>query len=126
VPDEVLLVVADDALRTVLEIALRTDGYSVRPAADVAAAAAALARGAPDLAIVALTTPAAEATAAWLRRHAPATPHLLLVPALGERQAGGPPADRALELPFGLAEFRRALAEVREAARARVARPARR
>jgi two-component system response regulator PrrA len=125
VPDEVLLVVADDALRVVLEIALRGDGYNVRPAADATATAAALARGAPDLAIIALTTPAADATAAWLRQHAPATPHLLLVPALGERQAGAQPVDRALELPFGLAELRRALAEVREAARARVARPAR-
>ena len=119
VATDVLLSVEDEALRAVLEIALTADGYRVRTAAADGAASDVFGTARPDLVILDLTAPSAEAALLRLHRDASATPHLLLVPAWGDWQTPAHPAGRVLEMPFGLAQLRGALAEVESLARDR-------
>ena len=114
---DVLLLVEDDGLRSVLEIALAADGYRVRTAKADGAASDILGTARPDLVILDLTAPSAEAALFRLHRDAPTTPHLLLVPAWGDWQTPAHPAGRVLEMPFGLPELRGALAEATASAR---------
>jgi len=113
-----LLATEDAALRSVLAIALAADGYRVRTTGDAGAASDALDTARPDLVILDLTAPSSETALFRLHRDAPTTPHILLVPG-GNWQTPAHPAGRVLEMPFGLAQLRRALAEVQSVERGR-------
>ena len=110
-PVDTLVAAADDALRTVLELALQADGYRVRAAGTEADALDALATE-PDLVVLEMDAPCGEAV--WLRllHDGSDTPRVLLVPAWGDRETPDHPAAVILTMPFGREELRRALAEV--------------
>jgi DNA-binding NtrC family response regulator len=108
-PTSVLLV-EDEALRSVLEIALRADGYVVRTAAVESEALDALTVTPAALIILDMTAAFAEAILSRLHRDAPGTPQLLLVPAWDERPPPGHPTATVLEMPFDLEQLRSAVA----------------
>ena len=112
-PADVLVVVPDGALREVLEVALRLDGYRVQTAADGVQTLARLLEAPPDLLVLDASTPFAAKVMRWAGRQS--VPLLLL---LADASMDRPPLDdqpRAvvLPMPFGLAQFRCALATVR-------------
>jgi DNA-binding response OmpR family regulator len=110
---DVLIAIADEALRQVLEVALLMDEFLVHTATDEEEAVAALARHPPDLLLLDGTMPLSEGAVAWAERHASATPLVLLVPAWGDQ----PQLDRSdavlLPMPFGRTDLRHAIAAVR-------------
>ena len=112
-PDDVLVVVADEALRAVLEIALTMDGCSVRPAADEATALARLADDLPTVLLIDGTLPFAAEVEDWTAWHAPSIPLVLLVPAWEEEPRLTRDAVAVLSMPFGRDELRHALAVAR-------------
>src|SRR5688500_8077000 len=81
---DVLVVVADEALRAVLEIALTMDGCTVRTAADDASGRRALTAGAPDILVLDATTPLPDDAPRWTEHVAPYVPVVVLVPAWDE------------------------------------------
>jgi DNA-binding NtrC family response regulator len=104
--------VADEALRSVIEVALRADGWTVASSVNVAAAARMLARRRPDLLILDATMPAftgADTADAWADRVAPAVPVILLVSAWRDGPVPGRPDAIRLSMPFGLKQLRAAL-----------------
>jgi CheY-like chemotaxis protein len=112
---DVLVVVADEALRAVIEIALTMDGCVVRTAADEASAIDRIADATPAVLLVDGTLPFAEEIEQWTARHAPHTPLMLLVPAWEEQPRFSRNAVAILPMPFGRAELRQALAVARSA-----------
>ena len=114
-PAEALLVVADEALRQVLTIALAADGATVRPVADAAAARAALATHAPDLLLLDGTMRLPLAADAWAATYAPDIPLVLLSAGWDDRPSPLRPGVTPLRMPFGLKALRHALAEAQSA-----------
>ena len=114
-PVDVLVVVADEALRAVLEIALTMDGCTVRPAADEAAAIDQLAASLPAVLLIDGTLPLAGDIEAWTARHAPHIPLILLTAAWEEEPRFDRDAVAVLPMPFGRDELRHALAAARGA-----------
>jgi CheY-like chemotaxis protein len=112
---DVLVVVADEALRAVIEIALTMDGCVVRTAADETSAMDRIAAAAPGVILVDGTLPFAEEIEGWTARHAPHIPLVLLVTAWEEQPRFSRNAVAILPMPFGRAELRRALAAVSSA-----------
>ena len=114
-PVDVLEAIPDDALRQVLDAALRLDGYRVQTAPDAAQALVRLLGMSPDLLVLDGTAPFAAEVREWAERRSIRL--LLLVPAW---EAGPPPEEPGtvvLPMPFNLSQLRRALAEVRGAAK---------
>ena len=114
-PVETLLVVADEALRQVLTIALAGDGSAIQPVADAAAARTALATHAPDLLLLDGTMPLPAAPDVWTATYAPDVPVVMLAPGW---DAGAPlqrPGVTVLRMPFGLKALRQAVMEARGA-----------
>ena len=109
-PADVLIAIADDALRQVLEAALLMDEFLVHTAADEAETLARLAQHPPDLLLLDATMPLSDDAVAWADRHASETPLVLLVPAWGDQPQLGRPNTVLLPMPFGRADLRRAVA----------------
>jgi DNA-binding NtrC family response regulator len=112
---DVLVVLADEALATVLEIALRLEGCTVRTAADEGATVAALQAHSPRILLVDGTAPFAAAVLERADRHTPSLPLILLISGLTD---GAPLPDRpaaVLRMPFRREDLRRALAAVQRA-----------
>jgi DNA-binding NtrC family response regulator len=109
---DVLLVVADDALRTVLEIALTADGCTVRTAATEDDVAHALSGEPARTILLDLTAPFSGRVLTWAERYAPHIPMLLLVTAWEEAPAIAHRKVATLTMPFGRQELRDALATV--------------
>jgi DNA-binding NtrC family response regulator len=107
---DVLLAVADEALRTVLEIALTADGCTVRAAATEDQVLDSMSAEPARTLILDVTAPFGERILAWAERVRPTLALLLLTPAWG----GAPVTVRrdvtTLPMPFGRQELRRALA----------------
>ena len=107
---DVLVAVADDALRLVVEIALRSDGCTVRTAGSEVETLNALAAVPAHVLLLDAALPGLADPLDWAARHAPAIPLILLVSAVD----GWPAPSRAdavlLEMPFGREELRRAVA----------------
>jgi CheY-like chemotaxis protein len=112
----VLVVAADDELRAVLAIAFRTDGYRVQCAADDAVARERLAADRPDLLVVDSLTPLPAPASQWAAEVAGGRPLVLLAPAWGEPLPPSPADAVRLEMPFGRAALRRAVARAVRAA----------
>ena len=117
-PVDVLVAVADDSLREVLEIALRLDGHRVQTAPDAAQALVRLLGTPPDLLVLDGTAPFAAEVLPWAGRRS--VPLLLLA----DDSVDPPPPDDyphavTLPMPFDLAQFHRALAAVRATVRSR-------
>ena len=111
-PGNVLLVVADADLATVLAMAVRADDYRVRIAGTEDDALDALATARPDLIILDMTVPFADAALFAFHRDAPGTPRILLVPAWGEWLTPPHPGMVVLPMPFRREELRQALRTV--------------
>jgi CheY-like chemotaxis protein len=112
--------VADEALRSVIEVALGADGWTVASSVNTAAAARMLARHRPDLIILDATMPAftgADTADTWVGHVAPLVPVILLVSAWRDDSAPGRDGAIRLSMPFGLKQLRGALVRAREAAR---------
>jgi DNA-binding response OmpR family regulator len=105
----VLVVVADEALRQVIEIALAMDGFAVRAAASDDDARAALAVESPGLLLLDGTMALSEDAVAWADYHAPAVPLILLVAAWGDAPDIARSEATVLTMPFGREELRRAI-----------------
>jgi len=112
-PAEILLVVADEALRQVLTIALAGDGATVQPVADAAAARASLATHTPDLLLLDGTMPLPVAIDAWAAKYADGIPLLLLTPGWDDGAPPQRPGVTTLRMPFGLKALRHSVAEAR-------------
>jgi DNA-binding NtrC family response regulator len=110
-PAEVLLVVADEALRQVLAVALAADGCTVRPVADTSAARAVLAAHRPDLLVIDGTMGLPAPPEAWAAAQAPEVPLVLLRSAWDEDTGVIGPHTTLLRMPFGLSALRQAVAE---------------
>jgi DNA-binding NtrC family response regulator len=107
---DVLLVVADESLRAVLQIALSMDGYRVRTATSAQATLDALATTRPAVLMLDTLTALGADPVRWAAHHAADTPLLLLVPAWDDTQHPPHPNVATLTLPFGREDLRRALA----------------
>jgi CheY-like chemotaxis protein len=112
---DVLLVVADAALRTVLEIALIADGCTVRTVATEDEAVQALSGEPARTILLDLSAPFSGRVLTCAERYAPHIPMLFLVtpweepPLLSHRKVA------TLTMPFGRQELRDALATVYDA-----------
>ena len=106
---DLLLAVADDGLRAVLEIALTADGCTVRTAGTEAEALAALVASPPEVLLFDAALPTAPDPFAWAARHAPAIPLLLLVSAVDGWPTPTRPDAMLLEMPFGREALRHAV-----------------
>ena len=100
----VLVAVADEALRQVIEIALAMDGFAVRVAASEEDARAALAVETPGLLLLDGTMALSEDAGVWAHHNAAAAPLILLVPAWGDVPSPTRPDATVLTMPFGRAE----------------------
>jgi DNA-binding NtrC family response regulator len=107
---EVLLVVTDESLRAVLEIALSMDGYRVRTAITAQDALDALATMRPDVLILDIQITPGSDPVRWAGRHAADTPLILIVPAWDDVPPPSHPNVVTLTMPFGREDLRRALA----------------
>jgi DNA-binding response OmpR family regulator len=105
----VLVAVADEALRQVIEIALAMDGFAVRVAASEEDARAALTVETPGLLLLDSTRALSEDAGAWAHHNAATVPLILLVTAWGEAPSLARPDATVLPMPFGRAELRRAI-----------------
>jgi DNA-binding response OmpR family regulator len=107
---DALLAVADSALRQVLMFALEADGWRVYAVSDEATAGGRLSSRRPDLLLLDGKMPMEDGVAAWVERHAPGIPLVVLVsgweppPVLSREHVA------MLTLPFGRAALRRAIA----------------
>ena len=110
---DVLVVVADEALRAVIEIALTMDGCVVRAVADEATAIGRLADALPAVLLIDGTLSFADDIERWTERYAPYIPLVLLVAAWEEQPRFSRDSVAVLPMPFGRAELRRALAAAR-------------
>ena len=116
VATDVLLLIEDDGLRAVLEIALVADGYRVRAAGDEATALESLAAARPGL--VLLDTAAAFAESILGRMGAaPSRPLLLLVPGGDDVPPSAPPDAAVLVMPFGRDALRSAVTDLERVVR---------
>jgi DNA-binding NtrC family response regulator len=107
---DVLVLVADEALRTVLEITLQMDDYAVRTAATAEGALDVLVATKPSLLILDATMDLGDSPIQWAARHAADIPLILLVSAWDAPPPLEHPDAVTLPMPFGRAELRRALA----------------
>jgi DNA-binding NtrC family response regulator len=105
-----LVVAADDALRTVLALALQSDGYRVQSAAGNDCARERLAAESPDLLVVDALTPLPAPAAQWAADVAGSRPLLLLVSDREDLPPIGRPNAVALAMPFGRDALRGAVA----------------
>jgi DNA-binding response OmpR family regulator len=109
---DLLLVVADTALREVLQYALQVDGHRVRTAEDQATARHMLADRRAALLVLDGTMPLDGGAVAWAEQHAAGIPLVLLVGAWGESPTLAQRDAVVLPMPFGCAELQRAIAAV--------------
>ena len=114
-PVDVLVIMADEALRAVIEVALTMDGCSVRTATDEASAIDQIAHALADVLLIDGTLPFAEDVERWTERYAPDVPLVLLAAAWEEPPHLNRASVAVLPMPFGRAELRRALAVARSA-----------
>ena len=110
----VLVIDDDDAIRTVVREALRREGYQVKTAGSLAAAAAALAEAPPDLIVTDVALPDGDALDALPRLRAQADVPVIVLSARNtlttavRATEGG--AFEYLPKPFDLGELTRAVA----------------
>ena len=107
---DVLVAVADEALRMVLEVALTADGCTVQTAGSEAEALAGLVDTPPRVLLLDAMLPASSDSLAWAAHHAPAIPLILLVSAVDAWPTPSRSDAVLLEMPFGREELRRAVA----------------
>jgi len=107
---DVLIAIADDALRQVLEAALLMDEFLVHTAAAEAETLTRLAQHPPELLVLDATMPLSDDAVVWADRHARETPLVLLAPAWGDQPQIGRENAVLLPMPFGRADLRRAIA----------------
>jgi DNA-binding response OmpR family regulator len=107
-----LIFVADDALREVLALALRADGYCVLLAASDDVARERLALDRPDLLVLDRLMPLPEPAEQWADRQAAGVPLVLLDSHGDDPLPLRSPTTVALSMPFGRAALRRAVASV--------------
>jgi hypothetical protein len=110
-PLDLLLLVADDPLRSVLTVTLTGEGHHVEPVAGEAAARAALASRMPDLLLIDAETVDPTALAAWTDRYAPGVPLVVIAPAWGEQPRLNRPNAVVLPMPFGSEKLLQALTD---------------
>ena len=110
VATDVLLLVEDDELRDVLEIALTADGYRVQTAGDEATAPETLAARSSDLVILDTAASFAESILDGMGA-APSRPLLLLVPG-DDVPPAAPPSAGVLAMPFGRDALRSAVTDL--------------
>jgi DNA-binding response OmpR family regulator len=113
VPVDLLLVIGDEALRQVIEVALLADGHVVRTASGELEVVRILSDEPPDVLILDSAMPLSPHVVGWTERNAPDVPLILLRAAFEER----PPIEQqhAVELlmPFGRIDLRRAITAAR-------------
>jgi DNA-binding response OmpR family regulator len=113
VPVDLLLVIGDEALRQVIEIALLADGYLVRTASGDLEVVRILSDEPPDVLILDGAMPFSPQIVAWTERNAPDVPLILLRAAFDERPPIGQRHTIDLLMPFGRSDLRRAITAAR-------------
>jgi DNA-binding NtrC family response regulator len=113
VPVDLLLVIADEALRHVIEVALLADGFLVRSAIAELDAVRTLSEDPPDVVILDGTMPLSPNIVAWIDRNVPGLPLVLLRATWDDRSPVSRRATIELPMPFGRKELRQAVAIAR-------------
>jgi DNA-binding response OmpR family regulator len=117
VPVDLLLVIADEALRHVIEAALLADGLVVRTAIADLDAVRTLSSEPPDVLILDGTMPLSPNIVAWIDRNVPGLPLILLRATWEDRSPVSRRNTIELPMPFGRKELRQAIAVARGMAR---------